>query len=61
MGLRRVLLNDLEKHTPAQVSFMEVAPDNWIDVGGRWGGQFRKIGERTPILCHGLSLNLGGV
>ncbi len=61
MGLRRVLLNDLEKHTPAQVSFMEVAPDNWIDVGGRWGGQFRRIGERTPILCHGLSLNLGGV
>ena len=39
---------------------MEVAPENWIGVGGRIGRQFRYFTERYPFLCHGLSLNLGG-
>jgi len=39
---------------------MEVAPENWIDVGGRYGHLFRAIAERIPVVCHGLSLNLGG-
>lgn len=39
---------------------MEVAPENWIDVGGRFGGRFRQIAEQVPLVCHGLSLNLGG-
>ena len=60
LGLRRVHLNELATETPSQLGFMEVAPDNWIDVGGRWGRQFKSIAERTPIVCHGLSLNLGG-
>ena len=46
--------------TPSQVGFMEVAPENWIDVGGRFGRTVRAITERTPFVCHGLSLNLGG-
>ena len=39
---------------------MEVAPENWIDVGGRYGRCFSEIAERMPVVCHGLSLNLGG-
>jgi len=39
---------------------MEVAPENWIDVGGRYGRQFHEIAEQVPMVCHGLSLNLGG-
>lgn len=41
--------------------FFEVAPENWIDVGGRFGRLFRAFAERLPLVCHGLSLNLGGV
>ena len=37
-----------------------MAPENWIDVGGRFGRQFRAISEQVPVICHGLSLNLGG-
>jgi uncharacterized protein (UPF0276 family) len=40
---------------------MEVAPENWIDVGGKFGRQFQKVSEQVPIVCHGLSLNIGGV
>ncbi len=39
---------------------MEVAPENWIDVGGRFGRQFEELAERYTISLHGLSLNIGG-
>ncbi len=39
---------------------MEVAPENWIGVGGRFGRQFRQLAERYPIVFHGLSLDIGG-
>ncbi len=38
---------------------MEVAPENWINVGGRLGRQFRQYTERFPFVCHGLSLSIG--
>jgi len=39
---------------------MEVAPENWINVGGQRGKFFRYFTERFPFVCHGLSLSLGG-
>lgn len=44
----------------ALIDFLEVAPENWIDVGGRFGRRFRAYTERFPFVCHGLSLSLGG-
>jgi uncharacterized protein (UPF0276 family) len=41
------------------IDFMEVGPENWIRVGGRFGRRFREFSERFPIVCHGLSLSLG--
>lgn len=60
MGLRRALLGPLQSASLECVDFMEVAPENWIDVGGRYGRQFRSFTERFPFTCHGLSLSLGG-
>jgi len=60
LGLRRGLLAALSESAPGQANFLEVAPENWIGVGGRLGRQFRALTERLPFLCHGLSLNLGG-
>ncbi len=59
LGLRRALLNPLAEH-PADLDFMEVAPENWMRVGGKLGRQFRAFTERYPFTCHGLSLSLGG-
>ncbi len=44
---------------PARVGFFEVAPENWIGIGGRLGRQFRNFTERYPFVCHGLSLSIG--
>jgi uncharacterized protein (UPF0276 family) len=59
LGLRRSLLNTLEPLTTTDIQFMEVAPENWINVGGRLGKKFRSYTERFPFVCHGLSLSLG--
>ena len=64
LGLRRSLLPALQDEASGplaeRVDFMEIAPENWIGVGGRFGRQLRALTERVPFLCHGLSLNLGG-
>jgi uncharacterized protein (UPF0276 family) len=60
LALRRVHFDDLLKAIPAAVTFMEVAPENWLDVGGAGGRKFRALAERVPLVCHGLALNLGG-
>ncbi len=58
LGLRRTLFDSL-LFPGSVVDFMEVAPENWIGVGGRLGKQFCAISERQPLVCHGLSLSLG--
>lgn len=60
LGLRRELMSDLEAQPPAQVDFMEVAPENWIGVGGNLGKRFKAFTERYRFVTHGLSLSLGG-
>lgn len=60
LGLRRSLLADIVNNPPAQtVDFYEIAPENWITLGGRFGKQFRALTERFNFVCHGLSLSLG--
>ncbi|MBL8244805.1 MAG: DUF692 domain-containing protein [Rhodanobacteraceae bacterium] len=62
LGLRRSMLPELEAagDLRAEVDFFEVAPENWLGIGGRLGKAFRRYTERHPFICHGLSLSLGG-
>ena len=60
LGLRRGLIDALTDLPAGAVDFLEVAPENWIGVGGRLQRQFEQFAERYPIFLHGLSLNIGG-
>lgn len=60
LGLRRTLMGPLADQPPGQVGFYEIAPENWIGVGGRYGKQLRAFTERYPFVTHGLSLSIGG-
>jgi uncharacterized protein (UPF0276 family) len=61
LGLRRgALMREVEDGLPPSVSFLEVAPENWIGVGGALGRRFRALTERHPFTLHGLSLSIGG-
>ncbi len=59
LGLRRTLLGPLQANPPDGVDFFEIAPENWIGVGGKFGKQFRYFTERYPFVAHGLSLSIG--
>lgn len=60
VGLRRCMLGPMLAQKPTSIDFMEVAPENWMHVGGRYGRQFAELAEIYPITTHGLSLSLGG-
>ena len=59
LGLRRALTGPLADARPGAIGFLEVAPENWMNVGGRLGRQFRSFTERFPFVTHGLSLSIG--
>jgi uncharacterized protein (UPF0276 family) len=65
LGLRRALMGSLADAAAdgsglaPLPDFLEVAPENWIGVGGRLGRQFRAMTERFPFVTHGLSLSIG--
>lgn len=60
LGLRREFLDELIARDGAGVDFLEVAPENWIGVGGVLGRKLRALTERHPFVLHGLSLSIGG-
>ncbi|GAC15009.1 HvfB family MNIO-type RiPP peptide maturase [Aliiglaciecola lipolytica] len=59
LGLRREMLDELLPTLPPQVDFWEVAPENWIPLGGRYQQQLTEISSRTNLVNHGLSLSIG--
>lgn len=61
LGLRRAISGALKAIAPGDVDFMEVAPENWMHLGGRLRKDFDYFADRYPIYLHGLSLNIGGV
>ena len=63
LGLRRALMQPLQDYQAGEFlppDFYEVAPENWIPVGGALKRRFDAFAERTPLVSHGLSLSLGG-
>lgn len=60
LGLRRELVAPLKAGKPPAIEFFEIAPENWMDMGGARGRELRWFTERYRFVCHGLSLNLGG-
>ena len=59
LGLRREMLDELLEHVPKQIDFLEVAPENWLKLGGRFKKQFKTLTEANNFVCHGLSLSIG--
>ena len=60
LGLRHELIEPMRAARPEQVGFVEVAPEKWMRVGGLRARALRELTERYPLVCHGLSLSIGG-
>lgn len=59
LGLRREMLAEFCQAAPSEADFFEVAPENWMRLGGKFGKQFRQLTEKHSFYCHGLSLSIG--
>ncbi|HEC75420.1 MAG TPA: DUF692 domain-containing protein [Methylophaga aminisulfidivorans] len=60
LGLRREFAEDLLNTKDTGIDFLEVAPENWMSLGGNFRRTFTALTERFPMMCHGLSLSIGG-
>lgn len=60
LGFRRELIPALKQGVPACIEFFEIAPENWLGIGGASAKDLRAFTEHHAFACHGLSLSLGG-
>jgi len=59
LGLRREMLPELGDVLPNEVNFWEVAPENWIPLGGKYQKALSKFTKVNQFVAHGLSLSIG--
>ncbi|MBU2897017.1 DUF692 domain-containing protein [Vibrio hepatarius] len=60
LGLRSEhidLLCQLPEHP--DIDFLELAPENWMNIGGLKREQLQDIAQKHPLVAHGLSLSIG--
>ena len=59
LGLRRDFIDSF-LNLETYPGFIEVAPENWMGFGGRHVKLLEQCAEKAPLICHGLSLSIGG-
>lgn len=60
IGYRKDFAEEWEENPHLlQPDFIEVAPENWMNLGGYWKKLFYKKIQEYPLFTHGLSLSIG--
>lgn len=59
IGYRKEFSEQLLYSNDLRPDFIEVAPENWMQIGGYWKRELHKALEQYPLFCHGLSLSVG--
>ncbi|MDX1796178.1 MAG: DUF692 family protein, partial [Hydrogenovibrio sp.] len=60
LGLKRQFMDEILSTPDFEIDFLEIAPENWLQLGGPVGRKLQMLSEQFPFTCHGLSLDLGG-
>ena len=60
LGYRRELHDELIEAPTALLDFVELAPENYLGLGGDWRRRLDAVAARWPIVTHGLAMSLGG-
>lgn len=61
LGLRREHFGSLLNHLPPQLSWFEVAPENYMEIGGPIYRDFCELSQRLPVVAHSVSISLGSL
>lgn len=59
IGYRKDFSKEFLESGILKPDFIEVAPENWLGIGGFWKQQLKKVLEKYPLYTHGLSLSIG--
>ena len=59
IGFRKDFAEEFFSGSVLKPSFIELAPENWMKIGGYWKKQLNRLAEMYPITAHGLSLSIG--
>ncbi|MCF8369099.1 MAG: DUF692 domain-containing protein [Bacteroidales bacterium] len=59
IGFRKDFSDEFLSSEVLQPAFVELAPENWMNIGGYWKKVLQQVAEKYPITSHGLSLSIG--
>jgi uncharacterized protein (UPF0276 family) len=59
LGFRRALISEMDKADLSAIDFFELAPENWIQSGGKYHRDLKRYTEKHAFAAHGLSLSIG--
>ena len=59
IGFRKDFASEFLNGTALTPAFIEMAPENWMNIGGYWKKILHKAAEKYPVFTHGLSLSIG--
>ncbi len=59
IGFRKDFAVEFLSGSLLKPGFVELAPENWMNIGGFWKKQLKQLAEMYPITSHGLSLSIG--
>ncbi len=58
LGLRSSFMDAIDQHEAPE--WFEIVPENWVHMPPGMEQRFAAVAERFPLVCHGLSLSIGG-
>lgn len=59
IGFRKDFAEEFLSSEILQPAFVELAPENWMGIGGYWKKIIKQLAEKHTITSHGLSLSIG--
>lgn len=59
LGLRKKIVTELLEEDHPIIDFLEVVPENWMNVGGYWKKQLDQLAQKYRFIAHGISLSIG--
>ncbi len=59
IGFRKDFAEEFLSADILHPAFVELAPENWMGIGGYWKKIIKQLAEKYPITAHGLSLSIG--
>lgn len=59
IGFRKDFAEEFLSGSVLKPGFVELAPENWMKIGGFWKKKLNELAEKYPITSHGLSLSIG--